>query len=83
MDYENQENAVTEEEGRMPFLDHLEELRKRLIRGVTAVLIGFGICLYFSERLYHILAAPIMKVLLKAHRWSSSTRLKPFSCISR
>jgi sec-independent protein translocase protein TatC len=66
MNYENQENAVIEEEkeeGRMPFLEHLEELRKRLIHGVTAILIGFGVCLYFSERLYHILAAPIMKVL--------------------
>jgi sec-independent protein translocase protein TatC len=54
---------VNEEEGRMPFLDHLEELRKRLMRGVTAILIGFALCLYFSERLFHILAAPVKKLL--------------------
>jgi sec-independent protein translocase protein TatC len=63
MNSENQENTVTEEEGRMPFLEHLEELRKRLIRAVAAILIGFGVCIYFSERLYHILAAPIMQLL--------------------
>ncbi len=51
MNSENQESAVDRRRGRMPFLDHLEELRKRLIHGVAAILIGFGICLYFSERL--------------------------------
>jgi len=54
---------VNEEEGRMPFLEHLEELRKRLMRGAAAILIGFAFCLYFSERLFHVLAAPIKKLL--------------------
>ncbi|HMK36221.1 MAG TPA: twin-arginine translocase subunit TatC [Desulfomonilaceae bacterium] len=54
---------MNDDEGRMPFLDHLEELRKRLIRSVTAVLIGFAVCLYFSDPLFHVLAAPIKKLL--------------------
>ncbi len=56
---------MTEEEARMPFLEHLEELRKRLINCVTAIVIGFGICVYFSERMFNFLANPIVKLLPK------------------
>jgi len=54
---------VADEEGRMPFLDHLEELRKRLMRGVIAILAGFVLCLVFSERVFNLLASPITKLL--------------------
>lgn len=57
------EVTVTEDEGRMPFLQHLEELRSRLIRSVLAILVGFGVCVVFSERLFSMLASPIMKLL--------------------
>ena len=50
-------------EGRMPFLQHLEELRFRLIRSVLAICVGFGICVVFSQRLFSMLAAPITRLL--------------------
>lgn len=47
----------------MTFLEHLEELRSRLTRVVLAVLVGFGVCIAFGERLFTLLAAPITKLL--------------------
>lgn len=49
---------------KMSFLDHLDELRKRLIRSVVAVLVGVGATFYFHQRIYDfILTAPLRKVL--------------------
>jgi sec-independent protein translocase protein TatC len=53
------------EEGRMSFLEHLEELRSRLIRAAIAIGIGFGVCVAFGERVFSIFAAPITKLLPK------------------
>lgn len=42
----------------MPFLDHLEELRWRILKALLALLIGAVICFVFSDRVLHILAVP-------------------------
>ena len=39
----------------MGFLDHLEELRKRLVYSMMAVGVGFGICWWKVERIYDCL----------------------------
>lgn len=57
--------AVSEAETRMSFFDHLEELRKRLIRGVIAIFVAFLVCLAFSEHLFSFWAAPVIKLLPK------------------
>lgn len=36
--------------GEMPFLDHLEELRSRILKALAAVVIGFGIGLWVVQR---------------------------------
>ncbi|MFQ5532808.1 MAG: twin-arginine translocase subunit TatC [Candidatus Methylomirabilales bacterium] len=36
---------------KMPFLSHLEELRKRLITSLIAIAVGFGLSFYFSEQI--------------------------------
>lgn len=51
------------EEARMSFFEHLEELRQRLIRAVVAVIIAFAGCLLVQERLFNLLAGPIVKLL--------------------
>ena len=54
------------EEERMPsmsFLEHLEELRKRIFNVIIAVACGMGICWIFRERLFGIMQKPIMDVL--------------------
>jgi sec-independent protein translocase protein TatC len=56
---------VNEDEGRMSFLDHLGELRLRLIRASIAIAVGFGVCIAFGERLFSLLAAPITRLLPK------------------
>ncbi len=46
------------EASRAPLLDHLIELRKRLIMCVAAVVVGFGLCFAFADPLYELLLRP-------------------------
>jgi sec-independent protein translocase protein TatC len=54
-------NEVAEEqEGlQMSFLDHLDELRRRLVHSVIAITIAFGVCFTFSDYIFNFLAVPI------------------------
>ena len=54
---------MTTEEARMSFIEHLEELRKRLLRAVLAIVVGFGVCFVFKEKLFEIIAGPVIKLL--------------------
>jgi sec-independent protein translocase protein TatC len=47
----------------MGFLDHLEELRKRLVYSIAAVGVGFFACWWKVEKIYDIMQRPIMQVL--------------------
>jgi len=47
----------------MGFLDHLEELRKRIIYSVIAVAVGFCACWWKVEAIYEIMQRPIMDAL--------------------
>jgi sec-independent protein translocase protein TatC len=55
----NRKQVESEENGKMSFLDHLDELRKRLVRIVTYLGVGFLISWYFSKPIYSFLAEPI------------------------
>jgi len=46
------------EASRAPLLEHLRELRGRLIVCLIAVAIAFGICFIFAETIYNILLVP-------------------------
>ena len=46
------------EASRAPLLDHLIELRKRLIICVAAIILGFAVCFGFSEQIYEFLLHP-------------------------
>jgi sec-independent protein translocase protein TatC len=50
----------------MGFLDHLEELRKRIVYSVLAVVVGTGVCWGYRERIYGVMQKPIMDAL-KSH----------------
>ena len=52
-----------DEESKLPFTAHLEELRKRLIVCFVAVGIGFVISYGFKEYLFQILVHPLVKVM--------------------
>jgi len=42
-----------------PLLDHLIELRKRLVRVVCVLLVAFFICLYFADQIFGFLVRPL------------------------
>ena len=50
----------------MPLMEHLLELRTRLIYAVVAILVGFFICYHFSEQIYLFLAQPLADALAAA-----------------
>ena len=47
------------DETRAPLLDHLVELRSRLMRSIFALLVGFGICFYFADPILGFLVQPL------------------------
>ena len=52
----------------MSFLEHLDELRKRLVKSVIIVFLAFLFCYYFSQDIYNFLSIPIRKALSEAKR---------------
>jgi sec-independent protein translocase protein TatC len=46
----------------MPFLDHLEEFRNRIIKALIALVVGMVICLFFSKPLLTILLWPTTRI---------------------
>lgn len=63
------EPASGDDDRAMPFLDHLEELRWRLLKGLAALTVGAVICGIFSDNILGWLvlpvreATPVMKLL--------------------
>lgn len=47
------------DESRAPLLDHLIELRTRIIRALLALAVGFGVCLYFADDILGFLVWPL------------------------
>src|ERR1700751_1828965 len=47
----------------MGFLEHLEELRRRIIYSIIALVVGFFLCWAYVEKIYDIVQAPIMTAL--------------------
>jgi len=52
-----------DEQEKIPFTEHLEELRKRLIVCFIAVGIGFVLSYGFKEKLFQILTRPLISVM--------------------
>jgi sec-independent protein translocase protein TatC len=47
----------------MPLLDHLLELRKRLLWSIVAFFVCFVVCYHFSGDIYFFLAQPLAKIM--------------------
>ena len=54
--------------GQMSFLEHLDELRRRLIRSFIFIFIATSVCWFFSDRIYSFLAVPVERALAEAQR---------------
>jgi sec-independent protein translocase protein TatC len=54
--------------GQMSFLEHLDELRSRLIRSIIFVFVIFIATYFVSNRIYNFLAVPVQRALAEAQR---------------
>jgi sec-independent protein translocase protein TatC len=52
--------------GQMSFLEHLDELRRRIIRAVAFVFLALVLCWFVSDRIYNFLAVPVRRALADA-----------------
>ena len=55
------EREQEELSGQMSFLDHLEELRKRIINSLIAIGVAFGACWWLADPLFRMVSRPIMR----------------------
>jgi sec-independent protein translocase protein TatC len=49
--------------GKMSFLEHLDELRQRLIKALLAVLVGFVVAMVFINPIFDFVMAPLQAIL--------------------
>ncbi len=54
---------MTDDDEKLPFTAHLEELRSRLIVSFIAIGVGFCVSYFFKERIFDILMRPLKAVL--------------------
>jgi sec-independent protein translocase protein TatC len=54
--------------GRMSLFEHLDELRRRLVRSLAFVCVAFVACWFVSDRIYGFLSVPIKTALADARR---------------
>jgi sec-independent protein translocase protein TatC len=50
---------------RMSFLEHLDELRTRLMHCLAALVVGFAVCWGFAEKIFHVLTQPLRQAYPK------------------
>lgn len=54
--------------GQMSFLEHLDELRRRLVNSVIIIVVAFAACWFVSDTIYNFLSIPIRRALSEAAR---------------
>src|ERR1700685_3819502 len=74
---ETAQKRASEEMTGMSFLEHLEELRRRIVYSAISILAGFGICWFFHEKIFGIMQRPIMKALASHHLDTKLVYLNP------
>jgi sec-independent protein translocase protein TatC len=55
--------ARDEGQASKPFVEHLEDLRRTLIRMALVLFVGFNICLMFANRILFVLEAPLLRLV--------------------
>ncbi len=63
------ENAeILEPGGQMSFLEHLDELRRRLVNSVIIIVVAFVFCWFVADRIFDFLSVPIRQALSESQR---------------
>lgn len=50
-----------------PLIEHLIELRRRLMWSIAAILVMFAVCFYFATDIYNILTVPYLRAVGEGH----------------
>jgi sec-independent protein translocase protein TatC len=66
-------------EGKMSFLEHLEELRKRIINAVLGIAVGIAASFFFIQQIYDFLTAPALATLPEGSRLIYTQPTEAFS----
>ena len=66
-------------EGKMSFLEHLEELRKRIINSVLGIAVGIGLSFFYIQQIYDFLTAPAVSTLPEGSRLIYTQPTEAFS----
>ena len=85
---ERQELAVTSTDlevgiSNMPFLDHLEELRWRILKALAAIAVGAIICFALSDPIVKILTRPYEEAVLSLENNRSSDAVRAMKMLVR
>ncbi len=64
--HEEPESEETRHGAQMSFLDHLDEVRRRLIRSALFVFVALVFCWFVSDHIYNFLSVPIRRALADA-----------------
>ena len=63
---------------KMSFLEHLEELRKRLVVSVIAIFAGFLACWHYADRIFAKMQEPLLKFLPNGDKLAYTKLTGPF-----
>jgi len=66
-------------EGKMSFLEHLEELRKRIINACLGIAVGIALSFFFIQRIFDFLTAPANATLPEGSRLIYTQPTEAFS----
>jgi sec-independent protein translocase protein TatC len=79
----NNDSSVPPPQGAMSFLDHLDELRRRLMYSAAAVGLVFVICFTYSNHIYNFLGKPVREVLQKRRQAQLQKNNSPIQVIEQ
>ncbi|MCS6952521.1 MAG: twin-arginine translocase subunit TatC [Bryobacterales bacterium] len=71
------EEEEEEEMLRMSFMEHLEELRMRILLALAGIGVAFVFCLVFANQLWLIISAPAVEALRRIGAEPSLAQIKP------
>ena len=63
---------------RMTFLEHLEELRKRLVWSAVGIAGGFLVCWFWAKEIFHVLSGPVLATLPAGTKLAYTQLTEPF-----
>jgi sec-independent protein translocase protein TatC len=79
LEADTKEHEPESESGKMSFLEHLDELRKRIVHVAAYIAIGMVVCWCFHKQIYDFLSAPLSKSLPSGQKLVFTNITDPFT----